>query len=194
MVTFYIIRHGNTELNKKGILQGGLIDSPLTDQGFNDALLMAKKLKKFKIDAIFSSDLGRAFITAHIISDKLELVNKIFRLKEFREVHFGDLAGMFKDEVKLKYPKYKKDSNFVFPNGESYLDTKRRVVKKLLELSGSSYKNILIVTHAGCIRGIISWALNKDFDSILEKKISHAFVGKLEIKNNKVINFKIINE
>ena len=70
MVTFYIVRHGNTELNYREVLQGQ-IDSPLTKEGYEDANFLSKKFKKTKFDAIFSSDLGRAFTTAYIIADNI---------------------------------------------------------------------------------------------------------------------------
>ena len=69
MLTFYLVRHGNTEYNRKGIMQGQ-IDTALTDEGIKNAKIVSEKLKKMKdvkFDYVFSSDLGRAFITAHII-------------------------------------------------------------------------------------------------------------------------------
>lgn len=194
MTTFYIIRHGNTEFNNKGRLQGGQIDSPLTEMGYNDAYNIAKKLNKMKFDAIFSSDLGRTFITAHIIADKLGLTNKIFRVKELREIDFGDLSGEFKDKAGIEYKKVKKDPKYRAPNGESYSDVKKRVMNKLFSLVNKKNENILIVTHAGCIRGIISEALNLKLDSLLKKPISHRFIAKMEVKNKKILNFKILNE
>lgn len=193
MVNFYVVRHGNTEFNNKKTLQGGQIDSPLTDEGFKDAIFLSRKLKGIKFDAIFSSDLGRAFITAHIIADSFGLTS-IYRYKDLREIDFGDLTAMPRDEAKLKYPDFKKDAKFRCPNGESYLDVKKRILKGLFSLSRKNYKNVLIVTHAGCIRGIMSAALGKDLNLLLEKAISHEFISKLEIKNKKIINFHIINE
>ena len=193
MTTFYVVRHGNTELNYKGVLMGH-IDSPLTDQGYNDAFFLAKKLKKIKFNAIFSSDLGRAFITAHIIADAFGLTNSIFRDKALREIDFGDLTGKIREEVRGSYDKIKSNARNMAPGGESYLDVKKRIVNNLLGLSKKSYKNILMVTHAGCIRVIIAEALNKKLDELLKREISHRFIGKFDIKNGKIRNFKIVNE
>lgn len=193
MTIFYIIRHGNTELNNEDVLQGQ-IDSPLTEEGYNDAKFRAKRLKNIKFDAIFSSDLGRTFITAHIIADSLGLTNKLIRAKELREINYGDLTGKQKNQVMPEYLKLKKDSKVRAPNGESHLDVKRRVVKKLYEISKINYKNVLIVTHNNCIRSIISETQKKDLDLFLTKKISHRFIARLEIKNNKILNFGVINK
>ncbi len=193
MVVFYIVRHGTTELNEKGKLQGQ-IDSPLTDKGYKDAFYLAKKLEKNKFDAVFASDLGRAFITAHIISDKLKLTNKLFRDKQFREIDFGDLTARYRDEVKLEYDKIKDNCDVIAPSGESYLDVKKRVIKDLFLLSKKKYKKMLIVTHSGCIRAIMSEALSQDLNLLLKRKISHKFIAKFEIVNKKIINFQVLNE
>ncbi len=194
MVIFYVVRHGNTEFNKKKRLQGGQIDSPLTNKGYKDALYLAKKLKDIKFDAVYSSDLGRTFITAHIIADTIGITNKIFRAKELREVDFGGLTGLLKEEVKLKYPSYKKNPHFKHLRGESYYDVKNRVIKKLLSLNKNEIKTLLIVTHAGCIRGIMSEALKKDLKFFINKKISNRFIAQLEIEKNNIVKFKIINQ
>ncbi len=188
-----MVRHGNTELNYKDILQGH-IDSPLTERGYKDAEFIAEKLNKTKFDAVFSSDLGRAFITAHIITDNLKLTDKLFRVKEFREIDYGKLTGKLKSDVLSLYNEIKNNSKIKVPGGESHLDVKKRVIKKVLEISKEKYKTILIVTHNNCIRSIMSEALNKNLNLFLRKKISHRFIARFEVKNKKVINFKVINE
>ena len=58
-----IARHGETEENKKGILQGHL-PGKLTELGIEQSKKLALRLKNEKIDAIYSSDLARASNTA----------------------------------------------------------------------------------------------------------------------------------
>lgn len=67
MTTFYIVRHGTTVANEKGIIQGQ-IDTPLSKKGKNEIKQLAQKLQHIRFDAIYSSDLGRAFITEFIIA------------------------------------------------------------------------------------------------------------------------------
>ena len=50
-----------------------------------------------------------------------------------------------------------------------------------------------MVTHAGCIRGILSELLDKDLSSIIDKVVSHKIIVELEIKNNKIISYNLIN-
>ena len=70
MLTFYLVRHGNTEHNKNGIVIGQS-DSALTSEGLENANLIADKLCSVDFKAIYSSDLGRASTTALIIAKKL---------------------------------------------------------------------------------------------------------------------------
>ncbi len=56
LTTFYLVRHGETEYNVKGIIQGQS-DSPLTRKGIDETKKLAKNLKGIKFDYIFSSDL-----------------------------------------------------------------------------------------------------------------------------------------
>lgn len=93
MTSFYICRHGQSENNKHGRLSGW-IDTPLTEEGVRNAASSAAKLNGTKIDKIVSSDLGRAFVTAYIISRKLNYSNEIELNKGLREINYGELGNM----------------------------------------------------------------------------------------------------
>jgi broad specificity phosphatase PhoE len=61
-----LTRHGETEENKLGIVQGHM-QGTLSKEGIHQAEKLAERLRKEKIDAIFSSDLKRAVDTSKII-------------------------------------------------------------------------------------------------------------------------------
>ena len=103
MTTFYIVRHGQSELNTQHRLQGH-IDSPLTEKGVKDAALVAKKLKKMQFDKIYSSDLGRAFRTAYLIAKDLGFSDEIETNSGLREINYGDFAFQKFPYVFSKYP------------------------------------------------------------------------------------------
>ncbi len=54
-ISTYFVRHGQTFLNKYHRIQG-VIDSPLTDKGIEDAIDAGKRLKTIPFDAAYSSD------------------------------------------------------------------------------------------------------------------------------------------
>lgn len=70
MNTFYLIRHGKTLNNEAGRLSGW-VDTPLTPNGLELTQKAIKKLTGVNLDYIYSSDLGRAFITAYVAGQAL---------------------------------------------------------------------------------------------------------------------------
>ena len=87
----YFIRHGETDFNLKGIIQGQL-DIPLNETGIKQAYETKDKLTNLKIDIIFCSPLIRAKQTAEIINEKLNVpIVYDNRLKEFNA---GDKQGI----------------------------------------------------------------------------------------------------
>lgn len=95
-VTLYLIRHGETYLNKYGKMQGWA-DAPLTDRGIADARATGERLADRVFDAVYASDLGRTQATARIICAENEHAAqlKIIPRSEWRESSFGALDGSF---------------------------------------------------------------------------------------------------
>lgn len=87
---FYIVRHGRTDWNEKGINQGH-VDRPLTQVGEEQAKNAALELKDVHFDAVFSSDLMRAKRTAEII--RLERNLAIQTVKLLKERSYGEFEG-----------------------------------------------------------------------------------------------------
>src|SRR3990167_6788870 len=110
LTTFYIVRHGETVFNKKGIMQGNIIDSPLTKIGENQAERVRKKLSKLHFDEIFSSDLFRAKRTAEIITLERKLAVKT--TQALREQNYGRYEGkpykVFHESLRKLLQKYER--------------------------------------------------------------------------------------
>ena len=86
----YITRHGRTEWNTIGRLQGWL-DSPLTEEGIKRAERLSKRLENIDFDSIYSSSQKRALDTAHILNKKNI---EIQILDELKELSLGKWEGM----------------------------------------------------------------------------------------------------
>src|SRR3989344_4287192 len=95
--TFYIVRHGQTDWNKKHLIQGQT-DIPLNEEGKLQAKGLAAELRNTHFDAVFSSDLTRTRQTAEILA--LERKLAVETRKALRERTFGKLEG--KPTSKLK--------------------------------------------------------------------------------------------
>lgn len=164
------IRHGETEWNVQNRTQGHL-NSPLTGKGILQAKEAAEKLAICKFDIIVSSHLGRAFETAKIIAERLN-IPEIVTDDCLSERNLGILQGNIAEESKVKFP-YLFDRNGILihsadiPNGESLQDFLNRVGKGIKNLKNiSQKKNILVVTHDGVLNAMVSHLKGINFSEV----------------------------
>lgn len=174
-----IVRHGQTQMNVDSLFFGKL-DPELTELGKKQAEGARQKLKKFKYDNIYSSDLKRASQTAQIVN----YMNKeIVYDKRLQEIDFGIFEGLTYSEIKEKYPEECKKSqidweNYDFETGESPKEMQERAVSfiKSLDLE----KDNLIVTHWGVIGCILSWYLSSRLQSYWKYSIDNGGIAVIE--------------
>lgn len=187
-VILYLMRHGQTILNKAKRAQGWC-DGVLTKEGIEVAVNTGFGLSDVKFKAVYSSDLGRAVKTARIVIKENEASTNL-QLKELeglREVCFGKYEGeleriLFNDilnylnvssfeEAEEKYDFQKEYCNSCAAldetkEAESYDKAIKRLMKSIedicIENSDDDGGNVLIVAHGGVIRLIIDY-LDKSF-------------------------------
>ena len=158
----FSVRHGETEWNLTGQQQGHQ-DSPLTDLGIEQAHALAAGLENKDINIIYSSDLKRAYHTAEIIAETLNL--NIHTDKRLRERHLGLMQGLDKKAFTDKYPQHarhlKKNSDYVIPGGESACQHFKRCINCAENIAATEIgKRVLIVTHGGVLCNYFYKALN----------------------------------
>ena len=101
------------------------------------------------------------------------------------EVNYGKLYKKKKQWVAEHYPQHKKDPDFVYPEGESFRQMQERSVRYLSTLAVTHPQNtVLIVVHAGVIRGLVSHFLGLKYADNLKQKISHRYVGDFLFEGN----------
>lgn len=138
----YFVRHGQTEWNKIGKMQGHK-DIELNNEGKEQAKVVKEKLQNIKFDAVFSSPLKRAKETAKIICNQEIIIDD-----RLIERYNGELEGKFKNEIKV-FPDFN-DPNDTRFGIEPLNNFKGRVYSFLDEVMQKyKNKNILVVTHAG---------------------------------------------
>jgi broad specificity phosphatase PhoE len=153
----YFIRHGETDLNAKNILQGPQTYSPLNDRGVAAARAARDKLASCKFDYIFSSDLLRAKQTAEIINEKHNL--KIIFDPRLREYDVGTFAGKSRNEITdAEWQNFRNNATQYGAEPESSIA--HRCAKFLKDISAQNIQNALVVTHGGVIRHFIALAQN----------------------------------
>lgn len=146
--TLYFVRHGETDWNVLGKLQGRT-DVPLNENGIMQARELSERID-IKIDYIFSSPLIRAYNTACILAEKLGV--EVSKNPLLCEVNFGDLEGKVIPESLDKTTAETWD--IPFPNGESFKDAFIRF-NQFLEQISSSMDNVLVVSHGGILRVVL---------------------------------------
>jgi phosphoserine phosphatase len=170
MTKLIIIRHAESHYNLQNRIQGHH-DSALTKLGLRQSHLLAKRLKNFSIDKVYTSDLGRAVATTLEITRYLKV--KITRDPLLREIHLGDWEGRTPAEVDELYDKgyqkwLKKPSVCIIPKGERLAHFKKRISDRVRSIARANRgKTVLIVTHGGAITALLTEWLKADFDRLL---------------------------
>jgi broad specificity phosphatase PhoE len=163
LTTIYIVRHGQTTSNLEAIV-AGITDTPLTEQGQQQAHLRGKDLASVEFDVVFSSDLIRAKNTAEIISLNRQLAVNTTEL--LRERNFGDWEGRPEAEIQrenqhlfeeLKKLSAKEKLNFKFnPGYESGTEIIERFLIFLREVAVTySGKALLVISHGSIMRSVL---------------------------------------
>lgn len=148
MSTLYLIRHGETDWNRLGRLQG-IEDIELNGHGEQQAHQCGSSLKHEPIDLIFSSPLKRAYKTAQIINEYLGLP-KVQKIEGLHERDFGIASGLTKEERENLYP------DGQVPGMEAWEELKSRAMQSIEQMIEQYPKErLLVVTHGGVINAIL---------------------------------------
>jgi probable phosphoglycerate mutase len=152
MTKLILIRHGETDWNASGRLQGHRPVS-LNERGHKQARAIANRLKTSTFHALYSSDLKRTLQTAEAIVGCSPC--PIQTDPRLREWDLGILSGLSHAEAEAQHPQaytiYKFNRvNESIPNGESIHSRFTRVTACLEELSSRHpHQTLVIVTHGG---------------------------------------------
>ena len=103
MTKLYIVRHGQSQANANGILQGSKVDTPLTQTGIKQALATKEALSDVSFSKVVASPLLRAAQTATIIAGADRTITFDPRLVEY---DYGSWDGMLEADVWAKFPQY----------------------------------------------------------------------------------------
>lgn len=159
-MVIYIIRHGETQANKDGLLQGWL-DTDLNENGVDLAVQTGQALKHVKFDVVYTSPLIRAVHTAQLLIENNENPAPIIVDQRIKEVNMGGWQGMpikseeisqeecalfFKDPWKFKG----------FPDGENLTQLCERTQNFLREVAKKDHNTVLVSTHGAALRAMLN--------------------------------------
>lgn len=152
----YLVRHGETALNKKGCYYGKT-DAILSTDGIRQAEYLRDIFKDISFDYVVASPLVRAYNTAQIIIEERE--QQIFGDSRLMEQDFGIFEGLTYEELEERYPEEleqwnKQFSTYQIPEGESFIDVRRRVEAFLKDIpvgAENKAETMLIAAHKGTL-------------------------------------------
>jgi broad specificity phosphatase PhoE len=146
----FLVRHGQSEWNAVGRWQGHA-DPPLSKLGRAQAHQAAASIAG-EVDAVVSSDLGRAFDTATIMADVLDL-GPVSVDPRWRERDVGQFTGLTRPEIEQRWPRILEASTPDIPGGESSGELLRRGLEAV-DAAVATYGDAraLVVSHGGLIR------------------------------------------
>jgi broad specificity phosphatase PhoE len=153
MKRLYLVRHGETDWNAAGRLQGSS-DIPLNDKGRAQALALASQLSHHGVERVWTSDLSRARETGAIIAAHLGLEAPSVEA-DLRERRFGVFEGLTRDEIAARYPvewRSWHDKTVMPEGGEAREASIARLAAALERLWDQTAGTSLVVSHGGIIR------------------------------------------
>jgi broad specificity phosphatase PhoE len=147
VTTLLLVRHGETDWNADGRLQGHT-DRPLSDYGRRQAQRLAEELEGEQLEAIYSSDLSRARETAEIVGERLALPVELD--PDLREKDWGNWEGLNaveRDRVE-----------FVGESTEAHQERMLGALRRIAERHPGD-RRVLVFTHGGSIRRVQAAAM-----------------------------------
>jgi broad specificity phosphatase PhoE len=161
--TLFVFRHGQTDWNREGRLQGH-IDTPLNATGLAQAEALADGLRIHRLDAVVSSDLTRALTTGRIIAEALGV--PLMTDHGLRETSVGAAEGLLWEDAKARFgaeltERWYSDNDACFPGGETGLATLTRGLAALrrFAMGHPPYRRIGVSTHGAMVRQLVKHAL-----------------------------------
>ena len=190
MSRLLLVRHGITESNSARKFVG-YSDVELSTAGYRQVEQLRERLVDDKIDAVYSSDLRRALVTAEVISSghKVDIVT----CPELREVNYGNVEGLTFEEISRLYPEVAESlTNFSlrlkFPGGEDFEGFIERASKFLDKLKRHTpSQTMLIVSHGGPLRVLVCCLLGIDLGHWRQIRLDNASLSIMETSSQGTI-------
>ena len=179
MTTILLARHGETDWNADGRFQGHA-DVALNELGRQQARALGLRLRGEPIDAIWSSDLGRAKQTAFYVASSFGLPVRLSG--ELREMDVGRWSGHTREEIAAKWPEEYlrwRETGRGWPDGEDFDAMQARTVDALHGIAAAHEGQlVLVVTHGGPIRAVQAHAAHM---TLPEHRQLRGVVGNCEV-------------
>lgn len=178
MPKVYLLRHGQSEANVRGILAGPDNSVNLSDKGVRESRIVSKHLQKIEFTQIYTSPISRCIQTINALIIAKPQIPLLIE-ERIQEMNYGDWNGK---ELKALSKKREwksiqnQPSKFKFPQGESFLQLRKRVQSFLTEIE-TLQGPVLVVSHGDVIKMMLTCTLNLSTDNFQKFLIEPASVS-----------------
>lgn len=185
--TVYLIRHGQTGHNHRGIIQGRYVNSTLSKKGYKQAKAFFEAYKSVPFQKVYTSTLQR---TIQTVQSFIDLGIPHEKLPGLDEICWGDSEGLFADGKNNKQywaiiDTWKSgDLNPRLKGGENPLDVRERQKEALSHIASQPEDLVLVCMHGRALKIMLAWITGlhmKDMDNFDHDNLS---LYILEYKDN----------
>ncbi len=186
----FLVRHAETVGNTMELVQG-IFDTELSERGVREAKALGEVLSKEKIDAIYSSDLGRVRQTMR--ESNLESKFKTIYAGELRERNYGVLENRVWRELSEEESMVYKSHNFRPDGGESLEDLNARVLPFFNKMLLEKEESVVILTHHNVISAISCFLLGMPLEKWRVFRTDNASISEFYYRDG-IWRIKRIND
>ncbi len=174
--TICILRHGETDWNSSGKLQGRE-DIELNELGREQAIQTARYFETETWDIMVSSPLKRAYETAQIIASRISIPT-VFVVDEISERCYGSASGLLPEERRRRFP------DGVIPDQEDFEYLRQRAMIGLNKIATDfKDKRIIVVSHGGLTNSILYTLSDGEFGSF-KTRLKNGCINKIIFQDN----------
>jgi alpha-ribazole phosphatase len=162
----------------------GHSDIALTDKGLRQAEAVGARLADEKIDAVYASDLSRAFKTAECIAARHSLTVRV--VPALREIKFGDWEGLTYEQISAQWPGllgklWTTPDELQIPGGESFQQLKERAYAAIERIvAAHPDQTVVVVAHGGTICTILCAMLGVHLNHVWNIRQDNTAVNIIE--------------
>lgn len=188
-LSFWFVRHGESEGNALGDTCPIMHDTPLTEHGRQEAREIVSYLEKnaVRVTHIYTAPKGRSYETAEIIAKALDLSVKV--KTGLDERNWGAWKNLRWEEASMRLDKLSIEDRYTFvpEGGESWQQMEKRLFLALEEVADESTggENVLIITHRGCLRAVMPMLAKAGLEKHKEFSVPTGTLSKFSFEKDK---------
>lgn len=179
-----LVRHGETDWNSEHRIQGQQ-DVSLNAAGLEQAERLAARFAEMRIDALYASDLSRAYMTAQAINQHHRL--PIRKDERLRELGYGKYEGLTFGEIEKRHPQeysaWVKDHSVSTHGGETVGQLHARAKSLLDQIMMTDDEVNVLVGHGGSVKMVICAALRLPEDKYWRFRLGNTGICELELRH-----------